>query len=42
MDWFMAAMVGAAGGASMEAIDIIKAINLAVSVGVAGRLSEFV
>lgn len=27
MDWFLAAMVGAAGGASMEAVDIIKAIK---------------
>ncbi|MPY31303.1 hypothetical protein FNH09_08315 [Streptomyces adustus] len=27
MDWFMAAMVGAAGGASMEAVDIIKAVK---------------
>ncbi|MFC8833327.1 hypothetical protein ACFT8V_09030 [Streptomyces griseoincarnatus] len=27
MDWFMAALVGAAGGASMEALDIIKSIK---------------
>ncbi|MCX5559523.1 hypothetical protein [Streptomyces sp. NBC_00038] len=27
MDWFMAAMVGAAGGASMEAVDVIKSIR---------------
>ncbi|MGZ2362127.1 hypothetical protein LRE75_36635 [Streptomyces sp. 372A] len=27
MNWFMAATVGAAGGASMEAVDIIKAIK---------------
>ncbi|MFD4969535.1 hypothetical protein [Streptomyces sp. NPDC058424] len=27
MDWFMAAAVGAVGGASMEAVDIIKAIK---------------
>jgi hypothetical protein len=27
MDWFMAAVVGAAGGASMEAVDIIKAVK---------------
>ncbi|MFI1368898.1 hypothetical protein [Streptomyces griseochromogenes] len=27
MDWFMAAVVGAAGGAAMEAVDIIKAIK---------------
>ncbi|MCX4974525.1 hypothetical protein [Streptomyces sp. NBC_00620] len=27
MDWLMAAMVGAAGGASMEAIDVIKSIK---------------
>ncbi|MDH6435943.1 hypothetical protein M2158_004483 [Streptomyces sp. SAI-144] len=27
MDWFMAALVGMAGGASMEAIDVIKAIK---------------
>ncbi|MFD4652652.1 hypothetical protein [Streptomyces sp. NPDC058441] len=27
MDWFMAALVGVAGGASMEAIDVIKAIK---------------
>ncbi|MFB7337759.1 hypothetical protein ACFC00_40110 [Streptomyces adustus] len=27
MDWFMAAMVGAVGGASMEAVDIIKAVK---------------
>ncbi|WP_329545546.1 hypothetical protein OG548_14305 [Streptomyces sp. NBC_01356] len=27
MDWFVAAMVGAAGGACMEAVDIIKAIK---------------
>ncbi|MFF7702850.1 hypothetical protein [Streptomyces lydicus] len=27
MDWFMAVVVGAAGGASMEAVDVIKAIK---------------
>ncbi|MFE9597142.1 hypothetical protein [Streptomyces hokutonensis] len=27
MDWFMAAAVGAAGGACMEAVDVIKAIK---------------
>lgn len=27
MDWFMAVLVGAGGGASMEAIDVIKAIK---------------
>ncbi|NNN32177.1 hypothetical protein HLK59_17775 [Streptomyces sp. S3(2020)] len=27
MDWFMAAVVGAAGGAAMEAVDVIKAIK---------------
>jgi hypothetical protein len=27
MDWFMGAVVGAAGGAAMEAVDIIKAIK---------------
>jgi hypothetical protein len=27
MDWFMAAVVGAVGGAAMEAVDIVKAIK---------------
>lgn len=27
MDWFMAALVGAAGGVSIEAVDIVKAIK---------------
>lgn len=27
MDWFMAALVGAAGGVSIEAVDVVKAIK---------------